>query len=265
MLADLIAGRYSKALFRAAEAGDALPQVGIQAGALRKALLGPEAEAFLRDPLAEPSAKLEALTAAFDGEIHPVLRSFLDAVLSNKREPYLPAMLEAFARLCDVAEGRIRAGLGVAHALKPSELELLRASLSKSLRRDVILLPYTDRSLIGGAVLKLDDTVYDGSIRAGLERLGRALLAEPKAPASAKAGAGLKPGVKRAAGKGTAAPRKSSASGISKRSSAKSVASANVKAKNTAKAKDKAKTKASVRTPSGAPQVKTKVAKKKAS
>ncbi|HTB21762.1 MAG TPA: ATP synthase F1 subunit delta [bacterium] len=225
MLASLLAERYSKALLRAARAENALPKVGSQAATLREALAGAaDSAAFLGDPLAEPGEKLRVLTSVFKDGGHPLLRGFLTAVLEHKRERFLPAILAAFGGLCDAAEGRLAASLGTARSLPAAERALLEASLSRSLKRTVTLEPYTDKALLGGAVLKLGDTVYDGSLRNGLIRLGRMLNegpaprapknpkpAQPKAPAKAKAKAKPKKAAK-AAAKPAAAPKKKPAS-----------------------------------------------------
>ena len=192
MLASLIAERYSKALLRAARAEGAVAELGLQAESLRLALEGAaDAADFLGNPLAAAAGKLEVLTGALPEGGHPLLREFLAAVLEHKRESFLPAILKAFGTLCDAAQGRVTGSLGTARALARGERELLESALSRRLARTVRLEPYTDKALLGGAVLTLDGTVFDGSLRGGLNRLGR-LLAEgpaaknaPKTPAKA--------------------------------------------------------------------------------
>jgi F-type H+-transporting ATPase subunit delta len=51
------------------------------------------------------------------------------------------------------------------------------AALRERLQRDVRLQCETDASLLGGAVLRADDLVIDGSVRGRLERLGAELKA----------------------------------------------------------------------------------------
>jgi F-type H+-transporting ATPase subunit delta len=203
MLASLIAERYAKALLRGATAEKALVEVGAQAETLRHALASVEgAGPFLSDPVAEPQAKLEVLTGVFDGTAHPVLQAFLLAVLEQKRERFLPAILNAFSQMRDEAEGRATVSYGTAQPLASGERALIEAELSKRLGREVTLQPYTDQSLLGGAVLRVGDTVYDGSLRNRLTRLGRLLSEGPPprpnrpSPLSARDGAVSKSEVK---------------------------------------------------------------------
>lgn len=215
MLASLIAERYAKALLRAAQAQGSLADIGAQAETLRLGLVSAEsAPAFLGDPLAEPQGKLKILSGVFEGGAHPILQAFLLAVLEQKRERFLPAILHKFAELRDEAEGRAMGSVGTARPLAPAQRKLLEAALSKRLGRAVALVPYTDKELLGGAVLKLGDTVFDGTLRMRLARLGRLLaqgapaaVPEPKAkaPASKAKKAAL------AKGKPVAAPKKKSA------------------------------------------------------
>jgi F-type H+-transporting ATPase subunit delta len=191
MLATLIAERYAKALLTAAQNEKALAPVGEQAQSLAAALAAAQGTAgFLSDPLAGAPAKLAVLTAAFGDAPHPLMRAFLQTVLEHKRERYLPGILHAFGALVDEAEGRMQAPLGTAKPLPAPTRKLLESALSSRLGRTVTLEPYTDRKLLGGAVLRLGDTVFDGSLRSGLIRLGqqlrRAPMPRPKALSAKK-------------------------------------------------------------------------------
>jgi F-type H+-transporting ATPase subunit delta len=191
MLASLIAERYAKALLTAAKNEKALETVGPQAQSLADALAAAQGvSAFLTDPLAGAPAKLAVLTAAFGDAPHPLMKAFLQTVLEHKRERYLPGILHTFSALVDEAEGRMLAPVGTAKPLPASTRKLLEGALSSRLGRKVTLEPYTDKNLLGGAVLRLGDTVFDGSLRSSLQRLGaemrRGPLPQAKAPAAKK-------------------------------------------------------------------------------
>lgn len=220
MLATLIAERYAKALLTAAQNERALSVVGGQVHALSGALQGAEgATAFLADPLAGGEAKLKVLSAAFGEAPHPLMKAFLQTVLEHKRERYLPGILDAFVALMDEAEGRVNATLGTAKPLPVATRKLLENALSQRLGRKVALEPYTDRALLGGAVLRMGDTVFDGSLRSSLTRLGQDLRKAPVVKvvkATAK-----KPVAKKKAPAKKAAPKKAVAKKITPKKSAK--------------------------------------------
>ena len=212
MLATVIAERYAKALLTAAQNERALAVVGGQAHALSGALKGAVgATAFLADPLAGAEAKLKVLTAAFGETPHPLMKAFLQTVLEHKRERYLPGILGTFEALMDEAEGRVNAQLGTAKPLPVATRKLLENALSQRLGRKVALEPYTDQSLLGGAVLRMGDTVFDGSLRSSLTRLGQDLRKAPVVKvvktAAAKKPVAKKTPVKKAAAKKPAAKK----------------------------------------------------------
>jgi F-type H+-transporting ATPase subunit delta len=220
MLATLIAERYAKALLTAAQNEKALSVVGAQAHLLAVALDGAQGvSGFLSDPLAGAPAKLAVFAAAFSEEPHPLIKAFLQTVLEHKRERYLPAILHAFAALLDEAEGRVQAQLGTAKPLPPATRKLLEIALSQRLGRTVALEPYTDRALLGGAVLRLGDTVFDGSLRSGLTRLGQQMRRGPL-PKVKVAVAKKKPVAKKTTAK-KATPKKAVAKKTTKKPTAK--------------------------------------------
>jgi F-type H+-transporting ATPase subunit delta len=207
MLASLISERYAKALLRAAQAENALDAVGVQARGLELALRSAGgAERFLADPVAMAADKLAVIESAFEGGMHPLFKAFLKAVLHQKRERFLPRILGNFGTLLDEAEGRVEAKLGTARSLPADERAMLEQALSTRLGRQVTLKPYSDKALLGGAVLRIGDTVYDASLRGRLSRLGRLLAQGPPprvprakaAPAGAKKKAASKPAAKAA-------------------------------------------------------------------
>ncbi|HXC63645.1 MAG TPA: F0F1 ATP synthase subunit delta, partial [bacterium] len=89
---------------------------------------------------------------------------------------------------------------------------MLESALSKRLGRQVTLKPYSDKALLGGAVLRIGDTVYDASLRGRLGRLGRRLVQGPISRPKPAAAPKKKPApAKKAAAKKKAAPIKAKA------------------------------------------------------
>lgn len=264
MLASLISERYAKALLRACQAEKALDAVGPQAAGLAAALAQAEGAArLLTDPFAEPEAKLAVLSGAFEGGPHPIFKAFLLAVLQQKRERFLPGILQAFAALRDEAEGRTEAAFGTARELPAGERQLLEKSLSQRLGREVTLKPYTDKELLGGAVLRVGDTVFDGSLRSRLQRLGQILReGQPPRPKGAPAGSAAGGAKTKPEAKGTKAePAKAGKAGPSKPPKKTVTAGKKAAPKPKAAAKPAAKKKAQPK-PAPAPKAAAKPAPK---
>jgi F-type H+-transporting ATPase subunit delta len=181
MVATIIAQRYAKALLESAVADGAEERVSGEASALAEALgnFDGDVRRFLTEPLSSADDKLGVLLSAFPEQPHPLFRSFLHTVMENRRERFLPLMLKEFMRLMRENRGELKASLSTAFKLSPSQRGLIERELSARTGRKVELIPLVDRQILGGAKLKIEDTVYDGSLKGQLSRLEDAMRKEP--------------------------------------------------------------------------------------
>ena len=212
MVATIIAQRYAKALLESALADSVEDRLAGEASALAEAL-GDDRDVrrFLTEPLSSADDKLGVLLSAFPEAPHHLMKSFLRMVMENRRERFLPQMLKEFLRLIRDHHGDVSAEITTAFKLDTRQRALIEKELSKRLNRSVELIPVVDRSIVGGATLRVGDTVYDGSLRNSLKRLEESLKKEParKAPPkAAKAKIKAKPAKAKKAAKKKAAPKK---------------------------------------------------------
>ena len=142
-----------------------------------------EGSADLRNFLASPAIShaskhsvIEKLVARL-GAGKP-LRNFLFVIVDHRRAAMLPQIREAF-------EALLYARLGIAEAQVTSAAELSaeeKAELQRAFERRIgkrIEARYaTDPALIGGAVVRIGSTIYDGSVREQLNRLQATLTSE---------------------------------------------------------------------------------------
>jgi F-type H+-transporting ATPase subunit delta len=89
--------------------------------------------------------------------------------------PLLPELAGLFDELRFDAERVVKARVTSAVALPASELETIKAALTKRFGRAVEIETAVDASLIGGAVIDAGDVVIDGSLKGKLARLETAL------------------------------------------------------------------------------------------
>ena len=71
----------------------------------------------------------------------------------------------------------VRAQVRSASDLSDGELEALRESLARVTGKAVTIEVRTDPDLLGGAIVQIGSTVYDGSIRTQLDEMRRRLAA----------------------------------------------------------------------------------------
>jgi F-type H+-transporting ATPase subunit delta len=99
------------------------------------------------------------------------LRNFLFVVIDQRRMALLPEIQQAFEAQLDELQGVARASVVSARDLKEGEKKQLQAALERLSGRRVEAHYDRDPALIGGAVVRVGSTIYDGSVRSQLERL----------------------------------------------------------------------------------------------
>ena len=125
----------------------------------------PELERCLKSPVISREKKSAILQALFTEYVHAVTMRFLQMLVQRGREPLLRAILDRFLILSDESQGITPVHARVYSALSQDEQDRLQNVLSVRLNRTVRLQVTEDPTLMGGIVLKIGDTVYDGSVR----------------------------------------------------------------------------------------------------
>jgi len=107
-----------------------------------------------------------------------IVRNFLFVVVDHQRTQQIPEIIHSFQ---DV----VRERMGMAEAVVTSAVELnasQKVELQQTLERltgKKIQANYSiDRALLGGAVVRIGDTIYDGSLRNRLNQMRAKLAAE---------------------------------------------------------------------------------------
>jgi F-type H+-transporting ATPase subunit delta len=88
----------------------------------------------------------------------------------------LPDVAVAYHDLLDAAEGRVHARVTVSRPYDAKATEALTAALSTALKKTVVPHLTVDERIIGGVVVRVGDTVMDGSVRRKLGKLRSALV-----------------------------------------------------------------------------------------
>jgi len=171
--------RYAAALFAAARKLDAIGAVQRDLASLLELWReAPSLPRALESPLLPAARKRAIIEEHLAPGLHPVTGSFLNLLVDKRRGSVLPIVREEFGRLADEANGIVRAVATVAAPLSDEERQALTASIAERTGRTVDLNVRVDPVIIGGAVVRIGDTVYDGSIRGALERLREQMLHE---------------------------------------------------------------------------------------
>jgi F-type H+-transporting ATPase subunit delta len=98
-------------------------------------------------------------------------RNFLAVLAHNRRLAFLPAIAAQFRALRAAAENTLDVEVTSAMKLNSGQREQLQRALETRFARQVRIAETLDPALIGGAIVRADDLVIDGSLRGRLARL----------------------------------------------------------------------------------------------
>jgi F-type H+-transporting ATPase subunit delta len=135
--------------------------------------------AFLSNPSiarASKHAAIEQLVERIGAS--RTLRNYLFVIVDHRRAGMLPEIEQAFSALLDARQGVTQAAVTSAADLSPEERAELDAALATLTGKKIQAQFSTDPALIGGAVVKIGSTIYDGSVRAQLDRLRARMISE---------------------------------------------------------------------------------------
>jgi F-type H+-transporting ATPase subunit delta len=103
--------------------------------------------------------------------VGPLTLKFVLLLASKGRELLLPGILRQFTILRDKRLGILNITVRTAVAFTPEEEASLVKQLEQTTGKKARMMWVLDRSLIGGFVVELEDTVWDASVRHQLEAL----------------------------------------------------------------------------------------------
>lgn len=143
------------------------------------ALVGESAELrnFLHSPAVPTEAKRE-LVERLLGELaaDEIVRRFLLLLVEHRRTDLLEAIAAALPEELDRRRGIVDVEVRSIRNLSASEQQQLQRVLEQRAGRPVRIHYRIDPTLIGGVQVLIGSTLYDGSLRAQLERLRARML-----------------------------------------------------------------------------------------
>jgi len=107
----------------------------------------------------------------FEKNLQPLSLDFLNLLLDKGREKILLDIIIHFFRLIDESRSILRGQLLSSHPFSAAQLQSLKKNLDRITGKNVQLDQQVDSSLIGGFVVRMDDTVIDTSIKSQLVKM----------------------------------------------------------------------------------------------
>ena len=107
-----------------------------------------------------------------------IIRNFLFVVVDNQRAHLLPEIVETFEHVLRQREGITEAEVVSAVELSGKQKSTLQQTLERLTGKKVQAKYTLEPGLMGGAVVRIGDTIYDGSVKNRLDLLRARLAAE---------------------------------------------------------------------------------------
>ena len=131
----------------------------------------PQLNAVFASPRVETPAKEAMLDKAFGGKMSPILLQSLKVMARHGRLDCLHSVAKAARQIYNAESGRVEVVVRTAHPLDATLQKNIVASLTAKLGKEIDLRTEVKPEMLGGLIVKVGDTLFDGSVVSRLERM----------------------------------------------------------------------------------------------
>ncbi len=167
-----VARRYAVALMAVAEERKAIDSVATDLATIANTMTSSrELRLLIASPVVTSAKKRAVLREVFASRLGTEAMAFVDLLVTKQREQLLLEITEQFDALRDEKLGIVTADVSTAAELAPEQEKRLNSELERYTGKRVRLRVSLDRSIKGGLLIRIGDTVLDASVRRQLEVL----------------------------------------------------------------------------------------------
>ena len=132
---------------------------------------------FLESPRIGADVKASVLSKALSDRVPRMFLKFLHALVKNRRQMLIPVIADEYDSLLDASNGIVHARVTVSRVTGDEERDGIAKRLSQVVGKTVVPHLELDPTILGGVVVRMGDTVMDGSLRRRLALLRRRMSA----------------------------------------------------------------------------------------
>ncbi len=167
---------YAKALLSVARKSSNTDELLSQFQSVVEEVLSknPKLEAALNSPKLSLEQKESLLEKILGSHVDPTVLKFLKVLCRRQRLNYVRGIQRSITDFRDEELGRVRVTVTSALPLSDQEVDGIRTQLKSKLNREVSVVTKVDPAIIGGLVLRIGDTVFDGSVTGKFDQMLRA-------------------------------------------------------------------------------------------
>jgi F-type H+-transporting ATPase subunit delta len=126
---------------------------------------------FLESPRVSAQRKNEILQKALGGQLPRNFVRYLQALVNHRRQMLIPTIAHEYHDLVDRVEGRVHASVTVVREADEEDAAIVTKHLSRTLGKEVVPHFHVNPGILGGVIVRVGDTVLDGSVRRRLLKL----------------------------------------------------------------------------------------------
>lgn len=177
MSVDIVADKYSTAMFELAKENNILAQIEDDFDYVRTTFAAhPELKGILSNPTLEVTQKISLMQKIFSEAINKLALQLIFVMIKRHRERYIIPAITAYISKSREERGILEAKVTVAKELSATETEQLHVKLHALTGKEVIFDTVIDPSIIGGLVLQIGDKRIDASVERNLNEMKKTLL-----------------------------------------------------------------------------------------
>lgn len=167
---------YANALFEVASVEGSLDAVENELFQVARALeTNDELRTTLTDEVIPVARRQSVVEDLLGNRASPVTVSLVSFVVGSGRGRQLPAIVDRLVARAAEAKNKTVAEVRTAVPLTDDQRNRLADALGKATGKSVEVKAIVDRSVLGGVIAQIGDTVIDGSVRTRLEQLREAI------------------------------------------------------------------------------------------
>lgn len=178
MSESLNARPYAAAMLEIAKRAGSVDAVEAEMRELKARLDGaPELHKLLTAPALRTNEKLELANKTLGAGMSDLVQNLVHLLLDKRRIGIAGAVADSFVEMAEEARGVVRGTITTAVPISDANREAIMAKLGTLTGKTVMLESKVDPAVIGGVRVRVQDVLFDGTVRQRLDQL-RADLAQ---------------------------------------------------------------------------------------
>jgi len=169
--------RYARAILSLAREERRLDETGEELATLSTVFGDPQLAAVIANPILEGKGRRDLVDQVLAAAgVSTTVANLVRLLAERERLPQLPDIVRSYQALVDRELGRVRVGIRSATPLSAEVQQEVSALARRLAGKEIVVTSGVEPQLLGGVVLDVGGTVYDGSVQTRLAHMSKAMI-----------------------------------------------------------------------------------------